>query len=289
MISKRIVGGGLTEYTVDNMKDAFFKIIPEKGGLVTSFCANDREVFFTNRTLLESGNDIFAGGLPILFPICGTLTNDAFSVNDKQYKIMDHGFARLLPWTVTQVADNKNALTLELTDNAQTRESYPFSFRCTATFALNNRTLTVNFRLENQDDCVIPFFSGFHPFFYTKNKDALHFDLDAENSYIDYVCDQKKTYDGSIDFSQPVDFLFHLNPSAQYCSAMVDMNDKFKISLETCHAYEYVVLWTEQGQDFVCMEPWMSMPDAMNTKQGLHYVKKSDSLDSWIKIQVSDL
>lgn len=289
MITKSKLDSGFSEYTIEDGCGAFVKIIPEKGGLVTNFCVNGHEVLYFNRDLFVDGNDIYAGGLPLLFPICGSLNNDAYSVKGHCYKMMDHGFARLMSWSVIQACEESNEIILELINNELTKKAYPFDFRCVVKIALSGQTLDVSLRLENRGAQLMPFYAGFHPFFHIKNKDALQFNMDIEKSYMDYANHQKDIYTGKINFTQPVDFLFHLNQSPEYSYDMIKTDEQYKISIVTSCDYEYMLLWTEVGRNFVCMEPWMGKPDAMNTGTGLRYLRQNECLDSFIKISLCEL
>ena len=45
------------------------------------------------------------GGIPILFLICGQLSNGEYKLQDQVYKMKNHGFARNQPWQVLEIND----------------------------------------------------------------------------------------------------------------------------------------------------------------------------------------
>ncbi|NHM31678.1 hypothetical protein [Neobacillus terrae] len=50
--------------------------------------------------------------------------------------------------------------------------------------------------------------------------------------------------------------------------------------------FPYVVLWSEEGQDFVCVEPWIAKNDALNSKEELRMIKPKESLNTTISISI---
>ncbi|WP_315838489.1 aldose 1-epimerase family protein [Bradyrhizobium prioriisuperbiae] len=100
---------------------------------------------------------------PILFPIVGRLKGDELRHRGRAYPMTQHGFARdrRFDWTER----GPSSCTLVLTDDADTRSRYPFAFRLTVTYALNDRTLNVSFEVSNPGDEVLPASVGGHPAF----------------------------------------------------------------------------------------------------------------------------
>lgn len=100
---------------------------------------------------------------PILFPYIGRMIGKMHRCNGKDYPMDIHGFAPYQDWTVT--AQDSNAITFSLSDNAQTLCAYPWHFSCQVCYRLTGNRLDVTFSLENRDDATIPFAIGGHPGF----------------------------------------------------------------------------------------------------------------------------
>ena len=45
--------------------------------------------------------------------------------------------------------------------------------------------------------------------------------------------------------------------------------------MEYSEEFKYVYLWTEKGQDFICVEPWMAMTDELNRKEELYLLARA--------------
>ena len=100
---------------------------------------------------------------PVLFPVCGRLLDSRYTFDGKEYRMDSHGFAPKSHFTPTRV--EKNALTLTLTANEETRAQYPFEFTLTADFSLSGDTLSAVFTVKNDSDKVMPYMFGWHPGF----------------------------------------------------------------------------------------------------------------------------
>ncbi|WP_439405704.1 aldose 1-epimerase family protein [Bradyrhizobium sp. DASA03076] len=100
---------------------------------------------------------------PLLFPIVGRLANDELRHLGKTYRMTQHGFARdsRFAWG----AREENRCTLVLEDSEATRERYPFAFRLTATYALDDAGLDLILAVENTGGETLPVSLGGHPAF----------------------------------------------------------------------------------------------------------------------------
>lgn len=98
-----------THLLANAKKDTFIEVVPERGGIIAKFVVNDEPVFYLDRSTLIDRNKNISGGIPILFPICSYLKNDTYSLNGRQYKMKQHGFARNCAWNVTDVSTEENS------------------------------------------------------------------------------------------------------------------------------------------------------------------------------------
>jgi galactose mutarotase-like enzyme len=100
---------------------------------------------------------------PLLFPIVGRLANDELRHRGKTYRMTQHGFARdsRFAWGAREA----NRCTLVLEDSETTRERYPFAFRLTATYALDDAGLDLTLTVANAGNETLPVSFGGHPAF----------------------------------------------------------------------------------------------------------------------------
>ena len=92
--------------------DSLIRIVPERGGLVTEWRSEGKDLLYFDLERFLDKDKSIRGGIPILFPICGDLSED-YSIAGKKYLLKQHGFARDLPWSISLIKD-KSGIRLKL-------------------------------------------------------------------------------------------------------------------------------------------------------------------------------
>ncbi len=100
---------------------------------------------------------------PILFPIVGRLKNDELRHRGKTYPMTQHGFAR--DQTFDWRERGRTSCTLDLTDSEASRLRFPFAFRLTVTYTVDDVHLDVRFEIINTGEETLPASLGGHPAF----------------------------------------------------------------------------------------------------------------------------
>ncbi|WP_194477449.1 aldose 1-epimerase family protein [Bradyrhizobium sp. CCBAU 53338] len=100
---------------------------------------------------------------PLLFPIVGRLANDEMRHRGRTYRITQHGFARDSRFVWAERGEGRCSLVLE--DSAATRALYPFAFRLTATYTLDDAGLDLSLTVVNTGGETLPVSLGGHPAF----------------------------------------------------------------------------------------------------------------------------
>ncbi|WBL80358.1 aldose 1-epimerase family protein [Bradyrhizobium xenonodulans] len=100
---------------------------------------------------------------PLLFPIVGRLANDELRHRGKTCRMTQHGFARdsRFAWGTRE----ESRCTLVLDDSETTRALYPFAFRLTAGYALDESGLDLTLTIANTGTETLPASLGGHPAF----------------------------------------------------------------------------------------------------------------------------
>ena len=150
-----------THLLVDHEAKARVVLAPTRGGMVTRFIVGDTNVLYLDTDTLKDPTKNVRGGIPVLFPIAGRLTDDKYQVDGVTYTMKQHGFARNLPWAIVdQATDGGARLGLALTPNHVTRPQYPFDFRLAITYILSDGRLTLQVRVSNTGDRPMPIQPG---------------------------------------------------------------------------------------------------------------------------------
>ena len=220
---------------------------------------------------------------PVLFPIVGTLKNNSYFFEGKTYQLGRHGFARDLEFTVEE--QHFEGIRFLLTSNAETLPHYPFSFAFRIGYHLHGQTLETIYTVSNTGPGDMYFSVGGHPAFRLPLVDGTRY----EDYYLEF--NEEETLprwpispDGLIE-KKPVplikqtdvlplskelfwkDALVMKFPTSSVISLRSDKTDHgldFHID-----GFPYLGIWAAKNADFVCIEPWCGIADAVDSDQQL--------------------
>lgn len=118
----------------------------------------------TGHDLLWDGDPAFwTGRSPLLFPIVGRLKDDRTFIDNSEYSLKQHGFARTSSFDIVEA--NQESCCLRLGSNPSTLEQYPFDFELTVTYRVEGPALKIEAKVWNTGRRVMPVSFGFHPAF----------------------------------------------------------------------------------------------------------------------------
>lgn len=260
------------------------EVVPERGGIVTLWRIQGQEILYLDAERYTHPELSVRGGIPILFPICGNLVDNTYTYNGQQYTLKQHGFARDLPWFVSEqlTQEDKASITVVLNSNEQTREVYPFDFKVAFTYQLQGNTLEIRQEYTNLSSEPMPFSTGFHPYFVTVDKSQLEFEIPGKE-YQQKGNPEKHSFNGNFDFNlDEIDVSFEQLSGKS--ASVTDNNRKFKLTLEYDDTYSTLVFWTVKGKDFYCLEPWSAPRNALNTGKHLTLIEPKASYSATIRL-----
>lgn len=261
----------------DAKAETSFTVVPERGGIITTFTKKGKEILYLNKETLFDLEANVRGGIPILFPISGQLSNGEYELHGQNFRMKNHGVARNNPWEVVRVETTDSAsITLSLKSTAETKQAFPFDFELIFTYKLVGSNLTISQEYRNNSELEMPIYAGFHPYFKTQHKDLVY-KVNA-TEYIDYNDMAVKSVANGLDLTHKKESLIILDSQEPNISFEVpELHGEITLSYSA--EFNYVVLWTEAGKDFVCVEPWMARNNAYNeAKDELVIVKPKSSL-----------
>ncbi|MEB3341083.1 aldose epimerase [Okeania sp.] len=274
--------GQYQTYTLsDESTQSEVLVVPERGGVVTDWRIQDQKVFYMDEERFADPTLSVRGGIPLLFPICGNLPDDTYTLDGETYKLNQHGFARSLPWEVTQ-QENGTSMTVTLRSNEQTLAGYPFNFELNYTYILRGNTLELRYAHTNLSEKPMPFSTGIHPYFAVSDKTQLEFDLPS-NKYQLKGDQTINTFAGDFDFNaEEIDWAF-INLSKQ-SAVVTDKSRNLKLTINYDSNYSTLVFWTVKGKDFYCLEPWTGPRNAMNTGTHLLIAEPGKTVETVISM-----
>ncbi len=100
---------------------------------------------------------------PILFPIVGKVENNTYKLDNKEFNLSQHGFARDQEFELLNKSENQVSLEISQTD--ETLKVYPFEFKLQVNLTLSGKELKVTYRVVNPTSKEIYFCLGAHPGF----------------------------------------------------------------------------------------------------------------------------
>jgi galactose mutarotase-like enzyme len=266
-----------TYVLTDEAANSIIEIVPERGGILLSWKLNGHELFYLDAERFKDPTLTVRGGNPILFPICGNLPDNTYTIDGQTYTLKQHGFARELPWSVIEHSTDPLSLTVGLTNSADTLAGYPFEFELAFTYTLVGNTLTQRQRVTNKSAAPMPYSVGFHPYFAVQDKTKLQFQIPA-NDYYDQRSKTRPAYSGSFDFEQDeIDAAF--TELSSHVATVTD-GDRLRLTFTTSPEFSTLVFWTVKGKDFYCLEPWTAARNAMNTGDHLLTVAPGETLET---------
>ena len=119
---------------------------------------------------------------PILFPIVGRLKNDETIINDRTFKMAQHGFARDMEFKELEKTEKEQKYVLE--SNKETLKKFPFEFSLYVTHLIEDNTLITKYKVVNKDKKQIIFGIGGHPAFicdYSSGRYKIEFEKQEDN------------------------------------------------------------------------------------------------------------
>jgi galactose mutarotase-like enzyme len=218
----------------------------------------------------------WASHAPSMFPICGRLPDGKYTYGGKEYEMILHGFVKVSTLEIEEASAKR--MVFLLTDNEETRKSYPFAFAYRIIYTLDDNRLTVTYRVENKDDKEMIFALGGHPAFNLPLEEG----VDANTYYFEF---EKGVTPERMLISDRYLFIDKYAPfglrEGQYMAFFHKMFDNDAIFLKNAGThvtlrssasdrairvdfadFSHVGFWHKPKTEapYVCIEPWDSVP-----------------------------
>ena len=254
----------------------------QKGGLAASFHEKGAEL----KNLCLDGTEyiwpgdpqIWAGSAPLMFPICSGLLDDEYCLDGKTYSMQKHGYARFFDFQVENMGED--TVTFLLCSDEESRKQYPFDYELRITYTLSEKALNVRYEVKNLSPDTMYFSIGAHEGYYCP---------EGVEEY-DVILPEPETLDSSVlegsvlgcnkirvlengdtlplkyDYFQ-VDALVFENIKAR--SAVLRNRNTGRAVRVSFPGFDYFLLWTKPGANYICMEPWCGIADRVDADKNL--------------------
>lgn len=237
-------------------------------------------LYFSQEVVDRYPNQMYAGN-PLLFPQVSFTHSGGrehhYEWQGQTFSLPQHGFARRSRWKVSSV--NETAVAMELTDSAETRQVFPFSFRSTVKYELREGGLRLEQTVENTGAKILPFSTGIHPYFPVPvtargTRAACYVEIppcrmitprDDWRSWSAAPFPERK-----LPVNRDVSGTLFLTDLAERKISLVDPEGGIRITLDFTEApaHKFLAIWSKSTQEpYYCLEPWTALPNSFSRKQ----------------------
>lgn len=278
-------------------------ILPDRGGLVSSLKIAGREILWLPEDFSEHGSSWPGGGIPLCFPFAGRVWHQGqlyqYGLEGETYPMPLHGFGFGEPWLVK--SSSSQFVHLELRDSQRTHALFPFSFVATMNITLSTDGLRIELKVKYIKALAhaekMPIAFGFHPYFKlgAGQENKLH--LDAKKYYPVTPVGAA----GKVSITQDLgpkpwsirapllnSLIFSDLPSQTVELKPGDSGDGVALKFGPDGVFHHVVVWSNRLEDFYCVEPWMSLPDAVAIQSGCKWLEIGQEINGWIEIAITE-
>lgn len=229
---------------------------------------------------------------PNLFPYIGRMTGKTYKYQDKIYHMDIHGF---LPGAEMVLKEQtKEKLVLSLESSPETREQYPFEFALDIIWKLDGEKLRITYRVKNTDSKTMYFGIGGHPGFNVPMENGMKFEdyrIDfGENAQPRRILFSEDCFvlekDEALELSDGRYLELRHNMFDDDAIVMKEMPKEVVLTGERSSReirvafpdmdYLGIWHWPHTEVDYVCIEPWSSLPSRKDVVEDLE--KQADLL-----------
>jgi len=243
--------------------------IVEKGAELRRITVNGEE------RLWSGDESVWSGVAPVLFPICGGVKDDKFTINGAEYPLEKHGFARNSDFVVEK--SNDVSATFLLTDTAETLKKYPWKFEFRIKYTLTGSAVRVDYDIKNLSDTTMYTAVGAHEG-YSCPEGVEDYDLIFEKKEtlkthrlegtlishstdtVLYESDTLPLYNKYFD----IDALIFTDIKSRFVTLRNRKTGK-SVSVNF-DGFNYLLIWSKPKANapYVCIEPWTTCPSYAN-------------------------
>ncbi|WP_438027839.1 galactose mutarotase [Sorangium sp. So ce233] len=284
---KEIEGAIPTVELADSDAASRAVLAPARGGILTGLTVGGRELLYLDRATFDDRAANVRGGNPVLFPSPGKLAGDAWSAAGAAGQMRQHGFARTLPWSLDDhgtLASGGAYARLVLRSSEATRAQYPWDFRAEFTYTLRGRALRIDLCITNETGDgapPMPFGAGFHPYFAVSQADKARASIETRATRaFDNTTKQEAPFSG-FDLTRPEVDLHLIDHGATESALAIEGG--LRVAVRGSPEFTHWVVWTLQGKDFVCLEPWTCPGNALNTGERLIHLPSRQTRSLWVE------
>ncbi|MGN0919292.1 MAG: aldose 1-epimerase [Alphaproteobacteria bacterium] len=246
-------------------------VLPETGGALAYLQYNGQDIL--RPTLSGETEANYSSMFPMLpyasfiqegrFPYFGIIRT--VEKNSPFSKFPMHGDV----WRnkMATIEQSKNSITLSYQHDK--KAGFPFAYTAKISYTLNDNRLEIIMRLENNSALPMPFGMGIHPFFKREADTLIQFE--ADQIWFrgdDPILGHPYTAPSNLNFKSglpiPANGANISFGSWNNKASLIYPTKHIGIDILADHSFRHLILYTQKGKDFFCLEPVTNTPDAFN-------------------------
>jgi galactose mutarotase-like enzyme len=250
----------------------------------------------------QINNSIWGSSSPVLFPSIGKIKDDKVVFNGNDYAMPKHGIIR-----------NNDMLNFEqhglskcfftLVSSAKTLKQYPYKFLFSVKYELIDNCLRMTYEVENRDSVTMHFACGGHT--------AYACPLSEHIKLSDYVIEFPSQFDFMANTLGASGLLSHHKRKIESNKEILSLSDTLfnedalifsninfdwvrlrrkkekKGIIVRFKEYPNLALWSKPGADYVCIEPWLGLPDLENESNDISQKLSNATLEPNTKFSIA--
>jgi len=254
-----------------------------------------------NKEYIWNGNpDFWPKHSPILFPIVGSLKDETYKLEQKEYHLSRHGFARDMEFQL--IEKTESSATFSLLYNEETLQKYPFNFELQIIYQLQENKLTIRYKVINIGETQMPFSIGAHPAFALPEKfsnysiqfekeEKLEYSL-LEEGLISNTTATLETSNSAVLLNYKLfenDALVFKTLQSNSLTIFENSKPYLKVDFEN---FPSLGIWTKENAPFICIEPWFGYSDTLEKsgdlfkKEGIVLLDANQTFNTEFAIEV---
>ena len=246
-------------------------------------------------------NSIWGSSSPVLFPSIGKIKDNKVIHDGKEYTMPKHGIIRNNNQLQFKQHDTTRC-SFTLVSSEETLIQYPYKFSFTIEFSLNENRLLMNYIVENKDVVPMQFSCGGHT--------AYSCALDESTELSDYVVEfphqvslmastlgpsgllsnHKREIESDGRLLELSETIFNQDAlifsDIAFDSIRLRRKNKEKGVIVRFSGYPHLALWSKPSADYVCIEPWLGLPDSEDESLDLTKKTSYKTIESGMKFSV---
>jgi aldose 1-epimerase len=258
-------------------------ICPAEGGRLKELVLNGQLVITEPKITTYASNYASA----ILFPFANRIKEGKYFFRNKEFSLecnevgrnnAIHGliYDKKFHFSGEEVSEDEVSASF-MYHEKNPPEGFPFRYRIELTYSLSKHDLRLEVNITNKDEEAFPFTLGWHPYFYTSNKETANLAFESKFKVI--------TYEDMITAGFQNGILQHNMQLDQVqlddCFALLErkvnlITPETSVEIKGEYVSKFLQLYTPENENLIAIEPMTGIPNSFKNKKVLKVLQPKE-------------